>query len=176
MTRSMITRAATLWLLMALAACSPPPDETPAVTKPAPAPARDLVAEVRAQGVDAPDALEVQPLRDPQVEDLLAATTRHENAKAFDRADASIAQALAIVPNDPALLQHRAEIALAREDYDLAEKLANSSYERGPKLGGLCRRNWATIRVAREMRGQPEAAATAAAQAQRCTVAPPVRM
>lgn len=174
MTRS-IMRCGALSLLLALAACSPPPDEPPAVTK-APVPKRDLVAEVRAQGVDAPDALEVQPLRDPEVEDLIAATTRHENAKAWSEADAAIAKALTIVPNDPALLQHRAEIALARAEYDLAEKLANDSYERGPKLGGLCRRNWATIRVAREMRNQPEAAATAGTQAQRCTVEPPVRM
>lgn len=162
-------------LVLALAACSPPPDEPPATTK-APPPARDLVAEVRAQGADAPDSLEVQPLRDPMVEDLLAATSRHERARQFDEADAAIARALALVPNDPALLQHRAEIALARAEYDLAEQLANSSYEKGPKLGGLCRRNWATIRLAREMRGQAAGAATAGTQAQRCTVEPPVRM
>ena len=169
-------RAAALSLFaLALAACSPPPDEPPATTK-VPAPKRDLVAEVRAQGVDSPDALEVQPLRDPQVEDLLAAAARHENAREFAEADAAIAQALVIAPNDPALLQHRAEIALARADYALAEQLANTSYERGPKLGGLCRRNWATIRVSREMRGQTAGAATAGSQVQRCTVEPPVRM
>ena len=160
---------------LALAACSPPPDETPATTK-GPTPKRDLVAEVRAQGADAPDSLEVQPLRDPQVEDLIATATRQENARKFKDADAAIARALQITPDDPALLQHRAEIALARADYDLAEKLANSSYERGPKLGGLCRRNWATIRVSREMRGQADAAATAGTQGQRCTLEPPVRM
>lgn len=172
-------RFAKHWLpaacVLALAACSPPPDEPPATTK-APAPQRDLVAEVRALGADSPDALEVQPLRDPQVEDLIAAATRSENARKFKEADAAIARALAITPDDPALLQHRAEIALARADYALAEQLANTSYERGPKLGGLCRRNWATIRVSREMRGQADGAATAGTQGQRCTVEPPVRM
>lgn len=169
------SRIAPLVCLLALAACSPPPDEPPATTK-APAPQRDLVAEVRAQGADAPDSLDVQPLRDPQVEDLLAAATRHENAKDFDAADEAMGKALALVPNDPELLQLRAEIALARAQYELAERLANNSYERGPKLGGLCRRNWATIRLAREMLGQPAGAATAGSQGQRCTVEPPVRM
>ena len=167
-------RLAAATLLLALAACSAP-DEPPAATKAA-APKRDLVAEVRAQGADAPDSLEVQPLRDPQVEDLRAAATRHENARKYDEADKAIAQALSITPQDPELLQHRAEIALARADWMLAEQLANSSYERGPKLGGLCRRNWATIRFSREMRGQAAEAATAATQGQRCTVEPPVRM
>jgi tetratricopeptide (TPR) repeat protein len=175
MTRFAMRTTALSTLLLALAACSPPPDEPPATTRVA-APKRDLVAEVRAQGADAPDSLDVQPLRDPQVEDLLAAAARHENAKAFDEADAAITKALTLVPNDPELLQHRAEIALARAEYALAEQLANTSYERGPKLGGLCRRNWATIRLSREMRGQADGAATAGAQAQRCTLEPPVRM
>jgi len=161
--------------LLALAACSPPPDEPPATTR-APAPQRDLVAEVRAQGVDAPDALDVQPLRDPQIEDLRAAASQQERAKDFDAADAAILRALQITPEDPELLQHRAEIALARSQWEQAEQLANTSYERGPKLGGLCRRNWATIRVSREMRGLDAAAATAGTQAQRCTLEPPVRM
>lgn len=167
--------AALALFVLAFAACSPPPDGPPAATK-APAPKRDLVAEVRAQGTDAPDSLEVAPLRDPQVEDLRATAARHERARNFVDADKAIAQALTITPNDPDLLQQRAELALARADYALAEQLANASYERGPKLGGLCRRNWATIRLAREMRGQAAGAATAGSQGQRCTVEPPVRM
>ena len=170
-----INKMAATALLLALAACSPPPDEPPATTKVA-TPKRDLVAEVRAQGADAPDSLEVQPLRDPQVEDLRAAAAQHERARKFAEADKAIAQALSITPNDPELLQHRAEIALARADYPLAEQLANSSYERGPRLGGLCRRNWATIRLSREMRGQAADAATAGTQGRQCTLEPPVRM
>jgi tetratricopeptide (TPR) repeat protein len=168
------TALAPLALALALAACSPPP-AAPATAK-IEAPRRDLVAEVRAVAANEASALEVQPLRDPQVEDLRASATRNENMRKYKEADADIGRALAITPDDPELLQHRAEIALARAEYELAEKLANSSYERGPKLGGLCRRNWATIRLSREMRGNAQGAATAGTQGQRCTVEPPVRM
>jgi Flp pilus assembly protein TadD len=164
----------TLPLLLALAACSPPPS-APTSAKPE-APKRDLVAEVRALGAEAPDALEVQPLRDPLVEDLRASATQHEVAREFGQADAALVKALTITPGDPELLQHRAEIALHRERYDQAEQLANDSFERGPRLGPLCRRNWATIRLAREMRGNATGADAAVAQTGRCTVEPPVRM
>jgi tetratricopeptide (TPR) repeat protein len=173
--RSLKAGFAALACALALSACSPPPDAPPATTKVV-TPPRDLVAEVRATGADAGDSLDVQPLRDPVIEDLRAAASRFENAKQFADADDALARALKITPNDPELLQHRAEVALARAQYELAEKLANSSYEMGPKLGGLCRRNWATIRVSREMRGQADGASTAGTQGQRCTVEPPVRM
>ena len=160
--------------VLVLGACSQPPT-APVSAKPEP-PKRDLVAEVRAVGTEANDALDVQPLRDPQIEDLRATATRHENAREFDQADAALQSALTITPGDPELLQHRAEIALHREQFQQAEQLANESFERGPKLGALCRRNWATIRVAREMIGNAEGATTAGDETGRCTVEPPVRM
>jgi Flp pilus assembly protein TadD len=160
--------------VLALAGCSPPPS-APVSSKPE-APKRDLVAEVRAVGAEGADALEVQPLRDPQIEDLRATATRHEGAREFDQADAALVRALAITPGDPELLQHRAEIALHREQFQQAEQLANDSFERGPRLGALCRRNWATIRLAREMIGNAEGATTAGNETSRCTVEPPVRM
>jgi hypothetical protein len=168
------TALAPLALALALAACSPPP-AAPATAK-IEAPRRDLVAEVRAVAANEASALEVQPLRDPQVEDLRATAARHESSREFPLADKALQQALSITPNDPDLLQYRAEIALQRDDLDAAEKLAYDSFNIGPRLGALCRRNWATIRVAREARGNTEAAAAAAVQAQRCTVEPPVRM
>lgn len=164
----------TLPLLLLIAACSQPPS-TPTSAKSV-APNRDLVAEVRASGVEAEDSLDVQPLRDPAVEDLRAAATAHERARRFEQADAALLQALKITPSDPELLQLRAEIALFREQYEQAEQLANASFERGPKLGGLCRRNWTTVRLAREMRGNAAGATAAGAKTQRCTVEPPVRM
>lgn len=160
--------------LCALAACSPPPS-APTSSKPA-VPARDLVAEVRAVAADAGDALDVQPLRDPAVEDLRARATQAERAQRWDDADAALEQALALTPNDPELLQHRAEIALQQRQLEQAEQLANASFERGPRLGGLCRRNWTTIRLARELRANPAGANAAGEQVQRCTVEPPVRM
>ena len=56
------------------------------------------------------------------------------------------------------------------------QHLAARSFAVGPKLGGLCRRNWATIGHARAMRGAHEAAGVAHRQGESCTVSPPVRM
>jgi predicted Zn-dependent protease len=167
-------RMLALALPLALAACSQPPP-APTAAK-AETPSRDLVAEVRAVGAEDPDTLDVQPLRDPAVEDLRAAAARHERARDYDAADAALLQALKIIPEDPELLQLRAEIALRRAQYPQAEQLAQASWQRGPRLGGLCRRNWATIRLAREMLSNPAAAAAATQQAARCTLEPPVRM
>lgn len=163
-----------LSLTLMLGACSQPPS-TPRTAKQT-VPPRDLVAEVRASGVASEDSLDVQPLRDPAVEDLRAAAATHERARRFEQADQALLQALKITPNDPELLQLRAEMALFRQQYAQAEELAHASFTGGPKLGGLCRRNWTTVRVAREMRGNAAAAVAAGEQAQRCTVAPPVRM
>ena len=160
--------------LLALSACSAPPS-TPEKAK-VEVPQRDLVAEVRAAGVEAEDALDVQPLRDPAISDLRVAATEHERARRFKQADASLEAALKIAPGDPELWQLRAEIALFRKKYQEAEQLASSSFARGPKLGALCRRNWTTVRLAREMRGDAVGAASAGAQVGRCTVEPPVRM
>lgn len=166
----------TRWILpmLLLGACSAPP-ATPEKAKPV-LPKRDLVAEVRAAGLEAEDALDVQPLRDPATADLRDSAAEHERAQRFPQADANLAAALKIAPGDPELWQLRAEIALFQEEYEQAEQLASSSYARGPKLGGLCRRNWTTVRLAREMRGDASGAANAGAQVMRCTVEPPVRM
>lgn len=166
--------AATAALL--LAACSAPAPEagsTARATRKVDAAA--VVAAVRAVGEHGHE-LEVQPLRDPQVEDLRAQASELEAAGKAKSATAVIDQALAITPEDPDLLQWKAELALLRRAWSEAEQLANASYERGPKLGGLCRRNWATIAHAREIRGATDAAALARRQVDACTVAPPVRM
>lgn len=161
--------------LATLAACASAPEPREAVTLPT-APERDVIAEVRAAGVDAGDGLEVTPLRDPAVSDLRDAASRHEAARAYAKADMALKRALELVPADPELTQWRAELALAQRRYDEAVQLANASWENGPRLGGLCRRNWAAIRIARELTGYSEAAMAAAAQIARCTVEPPVRM
>jgi tetratricopeptide (TPR) repeat protein len=160
--------------LLLLTACGQAPT---VVQEPEPVvPSRDLVAEVRAVGLERDDALDVHPLRDPVVEDLRRAALAHERARRFEQADEALQRALALIPGDPELLQSRAEIALFQQQYDQAEALASASFDHGPRLGGLCRRNWATVRVAREMRGNLAGAAEADARTQRCTVEPPVRM
>lgn len=159
-------------LLLAACAAAPPL----ATHTDAPTPPRDLIAEVRAAALDGNDVIEVQPLADPRVADLRERALRLHDGGEFDAADLALQQALEITPDHPELLQLRAELALLREAFEDAERLAARSYELGPRLGGLCRRNWATVRLSREMRGMDDAAAVAAEQAQRCTLEPPVRM
>lgn len=167
-----LAAAALVLLLSACSAGAPAPQARAAVKKVDPA---AVVADVRASGEHGHE-LEVQPLRDPQVEDLrLQAQTLEAEGK-LKPAGAALDQALAITPEDPDLLQWKAELALLRRAWEEAEVLANQSFERGPKLGGLCRRNWSTIAHARENRGASEAAEVARRQVASCTVAPPVRM
>lgn len=168
-------RALALTTTLTLLACSSPPAPEKHAARPD-VPPRNLVAEVRAAGANGDDSLEVQPLRDPVVEDLRADATRAEAAGKHEEADGYIRQALAFTPDDPELLQWRAELLLAQDFFDEAAILANRSFEQGPKLGALCRRNWTTIKLAREMRGNDSEAGAAAQQAARCTIEPPVRM
>lgn len=137
---------------------------------------RDLLAEVRAAAAGGADVIEVAPLVDPAVADLLEAAGRAEAAGDLGAAARALDEALGLLPGDPRILQWRAELLLAGGELDEAERLAANSWERGPRLGELCRRNWATVQLAREVRGDPEGAQRAAGQRARCEVPAPVRM
>jgi hypothetical protein len=137
--------------------------------------AATAVAAIRAAGRTGAE-LDVQPLRDPQVQDLRDRAEAAEAKGDTRQAEALVDQALTISVDDPDLLQWKAELAIHRRDWTAAEQLAAQSYARGPKLGGLCRRNWATIGHARGSRGDAAGATTAKANIPACTVAPPVRM
>jgi Flp pilus assembly protein TadD len=146
----------------------------------APSPTRpgatgSLVQRVRAAG-QVGNELDVQPLRDPQVEDLRVTAAQAERQGDFSGAGRALKQALLLSPNDPDLLQWQAELALAGRDWRAATQLATRSYASGPKLGGLCRRNWTTIQLAAQARGDGVAAAQAQSKVDTCTVAPPTRM
>ena len=134
-----------------------------------------LLNQVRSAG-QVGNELDVQPLRDPQVEDLRASATQAERRGDFASAQQSIAQALLIAPEDPDLLQWQGEMALVAHDWARAEQLAMRSFERGPKLGGLCRRNWMTIHLAAQARRNAAQALQAQQRVSTCTVAPPLRM
>lgn len=169
--------AALLCALLAtgLAGCSSPTPPPAPQTRAEAAPARDLVAEVRA-AASGEDALEVDPLRDPDAEDWRRTAERLERSGNYDAAAEALDKALAVAPDDPELLQFSAELALAQGELDEAERRAWRAFEQGPQLGPLCRRNWAAIRIARELRGNEAAAQTAREQAGRCAHQPPVRM
>jgi tetratricopeptide (TPR) repeat protein len=138
----MIRRPVLCAILLVLAACASAP---PAPEWSGPAP-EQLVVEIRAAGVAATGELDVQPLRDPMVEDLRAQAARLESAQRYAEAAAALDKALAISPDDPALLQERAEAAVLLKDMDKAEALARRAYDTGARVGPLCRRHWATIR------------------------------
>jgi hypothetical protein len=161
-------------LALVLAGCAALPPVPVVQPEPTP-PARDLIAELYAM-VEADDAIVVEPLPDPEIEDLRAAASRSMALRELKQAAAALAQALQIRPGRPDLLQLRAEVALGLNLLDDAEQFAIASFENGPRMGPLCRRNWAAIQLAREVRGNVEEAETARAQAQRCTPEPVLRM
>jgi Flp pilus assembly protein TadD len=135
----------------------------------------EMLQLVRAAG-ETGNELDVQPLRDPQVEDLRASAAQSESRGDYLAATAILTRALAITPNDPDLLQWQAELALASKNWTLAEQYAARSYEQGPKLGGLCRRSWMTREFARQALGDSSNAMVAQQQIGKCAVTPPVRM
>ncbi len=133
-----------------------------------------LLAQVRAAG-QMGNELDVQPLRDPQVEDLRQVATAAEARADFAGAQRALARALELSPADPELLQWQAEMSLAMRDWARARQLATQSWERGPKLGGLCRRNWTTIRFAADAVRDAAGSAQAQQRVAGCAVAPPTR-
>lgn len=140
-----------------------------------PASGNAMLEQVRAAG-QIGNELDVQPLRDPQVDDLRAVAQAAETRGDFAGAGRSLAQALALSPEDPDLLQWQAELALVARNWSEASRLATRSYERGPKLGGLCRRNWTTIALAAEAQSDAASAASARQRVAACAVPPPTRM
>ena len=157
-----------------LSACSSDGGAMATAAAPRMAPGPTLLAQVREAGKLGKE-LDVQPLRDPQVEDLRLAASSAEARSDWAAAAEALAQAAKITPDDPELLQWQAEIALAAQDFARAQQLATQSWQRGAQLGGLCRRNWTTIRFAAESRGDSAAATQAQQHAATCAVAPPNR-
>lgn len=151
-------------LLVACGTSAPPLPAPPQVT-----PQERLAAVQAAAGADDTE-LDVQPLRDPQAEDLRARATGALAAGQVEAAADALNQALLIVPEDPAVLQERAEVALLQAQYDRAETLSRRAYDLGSRVGPLCRRHWATIEQSRLARGQDHDAASAKAQLATCTV------
>ena len=169
--------AGACFLMLGLVGCtgstSSGRSEPGAVIRPGSAPT--LLQQVRAAG-QMGDELDVQPLRDPRVEDLRASAIQAEARGDFAGAGKLLAQAAVLTPEDPDLLQWQAELALVARDWSQAEQLATRSFNKGPKLGGLCRRNWTTLQLAAEARGNAAQATQAQQRVAGCTVAPPIRM
>ena len=157
-----------------LAACSTTPPVRPSVALTDASP-EAMVAAIRAAAGNDERELAVQPLRDPMVEDLRQSATRLEAQRHYAEAAAALDKALTIVPEDPALLQERAEVALLLKDPLAAEALARRAYGLGAKVGPLCRRHWTTVRQTRLLAGDAAGAAQALTQVEACKVAGPNR-
>lgn len=157
-------------LVLALAGCATAPAPATATFDPA-----NAVAAIQVAGAADERELEITPLADPRVEDLrelsmhLQAQGRHaEAATALDHA-------LLITPDDPALLQERAEVALWQKDLARAEQLARRALAMGAQVGPLCRRHWETIAQVRTAAAPMATVAEARQARDACTVAAPDR-
>jgi tetratricopeptide (TPR) repeat protein len=184
-------RSALLFSVGMLGACvAAPPKSTAPSFDPA-----ALVATIRASGAASSTELDVQPLRDPQIEDLRQQATQLEQKHMYRGAADLLDRAMTINAQDPALLQERAELALLLRDPDEAQQLAKRAIDLGSTTGPLCRRHWETLLQAALLRandrvirrGESEAEAIkrvgdaaaevrqARVQREACTVAAPDR-
>lgn len=167
---SRVARVFALGLALAAAGCASTP-QTPQAQAPADAEPARMVATVRAAAGSGEGELAVAPLRDPMVEDLRQQAVAHERAGRYGPSAAALDQALQIVPDDPAVLQERAEAALLLRDFAGAEQRARRAFELGAKVGPLCRRHWATVRAVRYAANDGAGAAQAQQQLDACKVA-----
>lgn len=134
-----------------------------------------MVAQIRAAAGQDDTELAVQPLRDPMVEDLREQALSLERQRRYADAVAALEQALELVPDDPALLQERAEAAVLVGDFATAARLARRAWDLGAKVGPLCRRHWETLRQLRLVAGDAPGVVSAQVQRESCTVAGPAR-
>lgn len=166
-------RAVTCALVLSLAACAtapPPPPPAPAVASPA-----EMLAYVRAAAGDGEGELDVRPLRDSRVEDLRERAAHLQREGYHRDAAEALGQAMALVPDDPGLMQEAAEAALLLGDFDRAGDLADRALQLGSGVGPLCRRHRATLEQVHLALGEATAAAEARAAIEACRVAAPQR-
>lgn len=146
----MIARVALLVAAALLAACAttPPVPPVPAWVGPEPA---VLVQRIRDAGTLAANELDVQPVRDAMVEDLRQQAEARHRAGEHAEAVAALEHALSLSPDDPSLLQERAEAALWVRDAEGAARFAQRALDLGSRTGPLCRRHWTTLQAVREL-------------------------
>lgn len=150
-----------------LAACA---SHTPA---PVPPQEREVDSRVRAPAKEDSDGVQVFPLQNPAVKELLADAGSAEASGDYGQAANLLERALRIQPQDPEILQSLAEVQLQIEDYQQALNFATRSYDIGPRVGEICSRNWRTISVSREHLGDHSGAVAAEQNAAKCMSAKP---
>ncbi len=110
----------------------------------------DIEQEVRQPAEIEGAGLQVRPLQNPGVRELVSQADQAEQNGDLNQSSIYLERALRIQPRDPELLQRIAEIKLQQESYEQALNYASRSYDVGPKVGEICSRNWRTISVSRE--------------------------
>ena len=122
------------------------------------------------------EGVQVFPLQNPAVKELLAKAGVAEDDGRYDDAALLLERALRIQPRDPELLQQMAEVQLRQRDYEQALNFAVRSYDSGPRVGEICARNWHTIGLARERLGDSSGSRDAEQRAGQCMSKPPDRL
>lgn len=159
--------------VLMLSACSTQ-EENVVKIKPSLTPT-EMLTKIRANN-DVQNEVLFQAMPDDAVIDLLDQALRAQQAGQYAQANNVLNKALIIDAKNPEVNQMLAEIAILQESWSNAEKLALQSYEYGPKLGGLCRRNWLTVHFAKGAQGKPMADYVLAKNLNDCTLVPPARM
>ena len=141
----------------------------------APAPVDEDIVDTRVRQPAQQDSAGVQvfPLENPAVTELLADASQAEGSGQYEQAAMLLERALRIQPRNPEVLQNMAEVQLQVRDYEQALNFAARSYDVGPRVGEICSRNWRTISVSREHLGDHPGAVEAEERARNCMVTKP---
>ena len=154
-------RAAIAGLCLGAAACASRP----------PATVNDIRDAAQAQN----SVVDVLPLGDDDSARQLEVARRLEAEGRLKDAVRALDRGLNDFPDEPRLLQTRAELHLALKKYSRAIADATQAYIVGPKIGELCARSWRTTSAARQARGDTDGAAAAMDRARGCSLTPPPR-
>lgn len=134
---------------------------------------QEVEVRVREPARQDSEGIQVFPLQNPAVKELMADAGAAEQTGDYGQAASYLERALRIQPRDPEILQSMAEIQLQMRDYEQALNFASRSYEIGPRVGEICSRNWRTISVSREHLGDRPGSSRAQERATVCMNAKP---
>ena len=109
------------------------------------APDQSEAAYIRKQAAEEVSVIEVYPLPDPAVREMIRRAQQYELQGKIDWAIKQSQRALQLDPGSPLILQYIAELKLNKKHWGEALNLAHKSWANGPKVGDLCARNWHTI-------------------------------
>ena len=162
-------------LALALAACASTP--TPPLAPAAPSyDAASIIAAIERAGVAASRELLVRPLTDPAIAGALEDAAGLQVQGRLVEAATALDAASKSHPDDPFLLQARAENAILQGDLRGAERFARLAAAAGAAAGPHCRRHWETVvQVLAVQAVDEEWLAGARASRDACTVAAPPR-